>query len=121
MSTSCHPQTDGQSERTIQAIEDMFMVCVMDFKGNWGDHLLWIEVLYNNSYHACIAMLPYEALYGRKYRFLICWEEVGERKVLGPELVQHTKKIIEIIKKRMFKAQSRKQKYADPHRKQVEF
>ena len=99
----------------------MLRTCVLDFKGNWDDHLPLIEFSYNNSYHASIGMPPYEALYGRKCRSPICWEEVGERKVLGPELVQQTKETIELIRKRMSAAQSRQQKYADPHQKPAEF
>ena len=68
MSTAYHPQTDGQSERTIQTLEDMLRVCVVDFKGNWDDYLPLIEFSYNNSYHASIGMPPFEALYGRKCR-----------------------------------------------------
>ncbi|KAL8124244.1 hypothetical protein AgCh_012039 [Apium graveolens] len=56
MSTAYHPQTDGQSERTIQTLEDMLRVCAIDFKGNWNDHLPLIEFAYNNSYHASIGM-----------------------------------------------------------------
>jgi hypothetical protein len=59
----------------------------MDMKWNWDDHLPLIEFSYNNSYHSSIQMAPYEALYGRKCRSPICWEEVGERKLLGFELV----------------------------------
>ena len=88
MSTVYHPQTDGQSERTIQTIEDMLRVCAVDFKGSWDDHLPLVEFSYNNSYHASIGMHLYEALYGRKCRSPVYWEEVGERKMLGPELVQ---------------------------------
>ena len=88
MSTPYHPQTDGYCERTIQTIEDMLMVCVLDFKGNWDDHLPLVEFSYNNCYHASIGMPPYEALYGQKCRSPICWEVVGEKKVLGPDLVQ---------------------------------
>ena len=56
---------DGQSERTIQTIEDMLRVCALDFKGSWDDHLSSVEFSYNNSYHASIGMPPYEALYGK--------------------------------------------------------
>ena len=121
MSTAYHPQTDGQSERTIQTIEDMLRVCALDFKGNWDDHLPLVEFSYNNSYHASIGMPPYEALYGRKCRSPMCWEEVGEQKILGPELVQQTKEKVELIKKRLIPAQDRQRKYADPHRKKIEF
>ena len=63
MSTTYHPQTDGQSERKIKMIEDMLIVRVLDFKGNWDDHLPLIEFSYNNNYHANIGMPSYEALY----------------------------------------------------------
>ena len=121
MSTSYHPQTDGQSERTIQTIEDMLRVCALDFKGNWDEHLPLIEFSYNNSYHASIGMPPYEALYGRKCRSPVCWEEVGERKLLGPDLIQQTKETVELIRTRLVAAQDRQRKYADPNRKHVEF
>uniref|UniRef100_A0A2N9HMK9 Integrase catalytic domain-containing protein n=1 Tax=Fagus sylvatica TaxID=28930 RepID=A0A2N9HMK9_FAGSY len=89
-STAFHPQTDGQSERTIQILEDMLRACVLDFKGSWIDHLTLVEFAYNNSYQASIEMAPYEALYGRRCRSPICWDEVGERKILGPEIVLKT-------------------------------
>jgi transposase InsO family protein len=73
MSTSYHPQTDGQSERTIQTLEDMLRACVLEDGGNWSKHLHLIEFSYNNSYHASIGMTPYEALYGRKCRTPLCW------------------------------------------------
>src|SRR5262249_34900860 len=67
-STAFHPQTDGQSERTIQILEDMLRACVLDFGDRWDNHLPLIEFAYNNSYQATIQMAPYEALYGRKCR-----------------------------------------------------
>ena len=78
MSTAYHPQTDGQSERTIKTLEDMLRVCALDFKGSWDEHLPLIEFSYNDSYHASIDMPPYEALYGRKCRSPLYWDEVGE-------------------------------------------
>ena len=66
----------------------MFRGCVMDFKGSWDDYLPLIEFAYNNSYQSSIGMAPYEALYGRRSRTPLCWSEVGERKLLGPELIQ---------------------------------
>ncbi|KAL0427186.1 UNVERIFIED_CONTAM: Transposon Ty3-I Gag-Pol polyprotein [Sesamum latifolium] len=89
-STAFHPQTDGQSERTIQTLEDMMRACVIEFRGNWDDHLPLIEFAYNNSFHSSIRMAPYEALYGRKYRSSICWDIEGLRQLEGPELVQET-------------------------------
>ena len=86
-STAFHPQTDGQSERTIQTLEDMLRAYVIEFKGSWDTHLALMEFAYNNRYHTSIEMAPFEALYCRKYGTPMCWDEVGERRLVGPELV----------------------------------
>ena len=67
LSTSNHSQTDGQTERTIQTIEDMLRAYIVENGGNWKDYLTLVEFVYNNSYHSSIRMAPYEALYGRKF------------------------------------------------------
>ena len=96
-STAFHPQTDGQTERTIQILEDMLRACVMDFGGFWSKYLPLIEFSYNNSYQSTIGVAPYEMLYGRKCRSPIHWDEMGERKYLGPESVQEAAEDIEKI------------------------
>ncbi|GJT51616.1 reverse transcriptase domain-containing protein [Tanacetum coccineum] len=78
MSTAYHPETDGQSKRTIQTLEDMLRACVIDFRKGWERHLPLVEFSYNNSYHASIKATPFEALYGRKCRSPVCWAEVGD-------------------------------------------
>nr|GEV05920.1 putative reverse transcriptase domain-containing protein [Tanacetum cinerariifolium] len=75
MSTAYHPKTDGQSERTIHTLDDMFRACVMDFGSGWDKHLPLAEFSYNNSYHTSIKAAPFEALYGRKCRSPVCWNE----------------------------------------------
>ena len=120
-STAFHPQTDGQSERTIQTLEDMLRACVIDFKGSWGDYLALIEFAYNNSYQGSIDMAPFEALYGRKCRTPICWTEVGEKQLLGPELVQITTEKIKVVQENLKVAQSRQKSYADNRRRELEF
>ncbi|GKE48642.1 putative reverse transcriptase domain-containing protein [Tanacetum coccineum] len=90
MSTAYHPQTDGQSERTIQTLKDMLRACVIDFGNGWVRHLPLVEFSYNNSYHASIKVAPYKALYGRKCRSPVCWAEVGEAQLTGPEMIQET-------------------------------
>nr|GFA25082.1 putative reverse transcriptase domain-containing protein [Tanacetum cinerariifolium] len=101
MSTAYHPETDGQSERTIQTLEDMLRACAINFRKGWVNHLPLVEFSYNNSYHATIKAAPFEALYGRKCRSPVCWTEVGEAQILGPELIQEaTEKIVQ-IKERM--------------------
>ncbi|GJT03307.1 putative reverse transcriptase domain-containing protein [Tanacetum coccineum] len=121
MSTAYHPQTDGQSERTIQTLEDMLRACVIDFGKGWVNHLPLVEFSYNNSYHASIKAAPFEALYGRKCRSPVCWTEVGEAQILGPELIQETTEKIVQIKQRMQAARDRQKSYADLKRKPMDF
>ncbi|GKB05638.1 putative reverse transcriptase domain-containing protein [Tanacetum coccineum] len=121
MSTAYHPETDGQSERTIQTLEDMLRACVIDFSKGWVKHLPLAEFSYNNSYHASIKAAPYEALYGQKCRSPVCWAEVGEAQLTGPELIQETTEKIVLIKQRMQAAQDRQKSYADRKRKPMEF
>ncbi|GJZ14684.1 putative reverse transcriptase domain-containing protein [Tanacetum coccineum] len=83
MSTAYHPRTDGQSERTIQTLEDMLRACVIDFGNSWVKHLPLVEFSYNNSYHASIKAAPFEVLYGRKCRSPVCWAEVGQVQLTG--------------------------------------
>ena len=120
-STAYHPQTDGQSERTIQTLEDMLRACVLEFGGSWDTHLPLVEFSYNNSYHATIGMAPFEALYGRKCRTPLCWKETGEKMFVGPELIQITHDKIQVIRERMKAAQDRQKSYADRRRRPIEF
>ncbi|GJR48355.1 putative reverse transcriptase domain-containing protein [Tanacetum coccineum] len=121
MSTAYHPQTDGQSERTIQNLEDMLRACVLDFGVSWDVHLSLVEFSYNNSYHSSVRCAPFEALYGRKCRSPIMWAEVGEGELIGPELVQETTEKISQIKDRLKAARDRQKSYADKRRKPLEF
>nr|GFB42737.1 putative reverse transcriptase domain-containing protein [Tanacetum cinerariifolium] len=107
MSTTYHPETDGQSERTIQTLEDMLHACVIDFGKGWVNHLPLFEFSYNNSYHASIKAAPFEALYGRKCRSPVCWNKVGEFHLTGPEIVQETTEKIVQIKQRIQAAHDR--------------
>ncbi|WMV13747.1 hypothetical protein MTR67_007132 [Solanum verrucosum] len=121
LSTTFHPQIDGQVERTIQILEDTLRECVINFKGNWDDHLALIEFAYNNNYHSSIGMTPFEALYGRRYRSSIGWFEVGEVALIGPELVYEATEKVWLIKERLRMAQSRQKSYADVKRRDLEF
>nr|GFB09843.1 putative reverse transcriptase domain-containing protein [Tanacetum cinerariifolium] len=80
-----HPETDGQSERTIQTLEDMLRACVLNFGKGWDKHLPLVEFSYNNSYHTRIKAALFEALYGRKCRSSICWVEVEDTQLTGPK------------------------------------
>ena len=92
LSTACHPLTNGQTERTIQTLEDMLRAYVMDKQGSWDRYLTLIEFTNNNSYHACIGMAPYEVPYGRKCQSPLCWYGPGEQSLLGLDLVRQTTK-----------------------------
>ena len=99
----------------------MLRACVFYFQKSWNVYLPLVEFSYNNSYHSSIGMAPYEALYGRKCRLPFHWDELGERKYLGPDLVQKTSEAIEKIRQRLLTAQSRQKSYADPRYRDVEF
>ncbi|GKD51592.1 reverse transcriptase domain-containing protein, partial [Tanacetum coccineum] len=98
MSTAYHPKIDGQSERTIQTLEDMLRACVIDFGSSWDRHLPLVKFSYNNSYHASIKAAPFEALYGRKCRSPVCWSEVGDSQLTSPEMIRETTEEIVQIK-----------------------
>jgi len=87
--TSYHQETDGQSKRIIQILEDMLRACMIEFKKLWGNHLHLPKFSYNNSYQASIKMPPLEALYDRKCRSSLCWDEVNERRHLGSKVIVH--------------------------------
>ncbi|KAI3808860.1 hypothetical protein L1987_24823 [Smallanthus sonchifolius] len=121
MSTAYHPQTDGQSERTIQTLEDMLRACAINFRGNWDTHLPLAGFSYNNSYHTSIKTAPFEALYGRKCRSPLCWAEVGYKHLIGPEDIQETTDKIFKIKDRLKAARDKQKSYADNRRRPLEF
>ncbi|GJV57531.1 putative reverse transcriptase domain-containing protein [Tanacetum coccineum] len=121
MSMAYHPETDGQSERTIQTLKDMLRACVIDFGNGWEGYLPLIEFSYNNSYHASIKAAPFEALYGRKCRSPICLAEVRDARLTGPELIHETTEKIVQIKHRILVARDRQKSYDDVRRKPLEF
>ena len=88
-------------------LEDMLRACVLDNHGSWEEHFPLVEFAYNNSYQESIQMAPYEALYGRPCRSLICWTEVGESSITSPDLIRDTSKKVSLIRKRLLTAQSR--------------
>ncbi|GKE55700.1 hypothetical protein Tco_1494885 [Tanacetum coccineum] len=121
LSTAYHPQTDGQSERTIQTLEDMLRACVIDFGNGWDRHLHFLEFSYNNSYHMSIKATLFEALYGRKCRSPVCWAEVEEAQLTGLEIIHDTTKKIFKIRDRMQATRDRQKSYADKRRRPLEF
>jgi hypothetical protein len=121
LSIAFHPQTDGQSERTIQILEDMLRACVLDLRGSWDQYLPLMEFAYNNSYQSSIQMAPFEALYGRRCKSPIGWFEAGESKLEGPNMIQDAIEKVKVIQDRLVTAQSRQKSYADKRRRPLEF
>ncbi|GJT49485.1 putative reverse transcriptase domain-containing protein [Tanacetum coccineum] len=106
---------------TIWTLKDMLRACVIDFGGNWDVHLPLAEFSYNNSYHSSIRCAPFKALYGRKCRSPVLWEEIGESSLIGPELVQETTDKVVLINEKLKVARDRQKSYADNRRKPLEF
>ena len=121
MSYAYHPQTDGQTERTIQSLDDLLRACVLEQGVSWVECLPLIEFTYNNSFHSSIGMSPFEALYRRRCRTSLCWYESGESVLLGPEVVQETTEKVKMIQDKMRASQSRQKSYHDNRRKDIEF
>src|SRR4051812_34497614 len=120
-STAFHPQTDGQTERVKQILEDMLRACALDYGSSWDDNLPYAEFSYNNSYQASLQMAPFELLYGRKCRTPLMWDEVGERQFFGPDLIREAEEKVKLIRDRLKIAQSRQKSYADAKRKEVTY
>nr|GFA53753.1 reverse transcriptase domain-containing protein [Tanacetum cinerariifolium] len=123
MSTTYHPETDGQSERTIQTLEDMLRACVIDFGKGWEKHLPLVEFSYNNSYHANIKAAPFETLYGRKFRSPVQITGLLGRDVQlkGPKIIHETTEKIVQIRQCLQAARDQQQSYANIRRKALEF
>ncbi|GJX46018.1 putative reverse transcriptase domain-containing protein, partial [Tanacetum coccineum] len=121
MSTAYHPQTDGQSKRTIQTLKDMLRACAIDFGKGWVNHLPLVEFSYNNSYHASIKAHHSKALMVEKCRSTCLLEPEVRSSILGPELIQETTEKIIQIKQRMQATRDRQKSYADLKRKLMDF
>jgi hypothetical protein len=120
-SSAYHPQTDGQTERTNQVLEDMLRACTLKYKQSWDKSLPYAEFSYNNSYQASLKMSPYEALYGRKCRTPLYWNETGESQVFGPEILRRAEEQVQAIRENLKAAQSRQKSYADNRRRGLTF
>nr|AAQ56531.1 putative polyprotein [Oryza sativa Japonica Group] len=113
--------TDGQTERVNQILEDMLRACALDFGGSWDKNLPYAEFSYNNSYQASLQMAPYEALYGRKCRTPLLWDQTGERQVFGTDILREAEEKVKIIQERLRVAQSHHKSYADNRCRDLSF
>jgi hypothetical protein len=112
-SSAYHPQTDGQTKRTNQILEDMLRAYALKYGKSWDKSLAYTKFSYNNSYQASIEMAPYEALYGRQCRTLLFWSQTGESQVFGPKVLKDAEKQVQMVHESLKVAQSRQKSYAD--------
>lgn len=105
----------------IQILEDMIRACVIDFGDGWERYVPLMEFAYNNNYQASIQMAPYEALYGQRCRTPVCWTELSEPKLEGPDLVRDAEEKVRIIRDRLRVASDRQRSYADLKRREIEY
>jgi len=120
-SSAYHPQTDGQTERTNQILEDMLRACALKHGRSWDKSLPYAEFSYNNSYQASLKMAPFEALYGRKCRTPLYWSQTGESQLFGTDIIKEAERQVQIIRENLRTAQSRQKSYADKKRRDVTF
>jgi hypothetical protein len=120
-STAYHPQTEGQTERVNQILEDMLRTCVLSYGAKWEDCLPFAEFYCNNSYQTSLQMAPFEALYGRKCRTPLNWSETGESQVFGPDIIREAEEQVQLICNRLKAAQSRQKSYIDSRRRPISF
>jgi hypothetical protein len=120
-SSSYHPQTNGQTERVNQIVEDMLRACVIHFDKSWDKYLALADFAYNNSYQASLKMAPFEALYGRRCRTPLNWSQAGEGTLFGPKLVQEAEEKVNVIRENLRAAQMRQKSYHDKAKAPREF
>jgi hypothetical protein len=120
-SSAYHLQTDGQTERVNQILEDMLQVCVMEYPRSWDKNLSWAEFSYNNSYQGSLKMTPFEVLYGHLCRTPLNWIEPVENMIFGPDLVEEAEMTVRHIQDNLRVTKSREESYANKRHRPLEF
>jgi hypothetical protein len=116
-----HPQTDGQTERVNQILQDMLRACALKDKKSWDKCLPYAEFSYNNSYQKSLKMSPFKVLYGRKCQTPLFWNEPGENQVFGPEILRDVERQVQVIRENLLLPQSRQKSYTDHRRRNLSF
>jgi hypothetical protein len=120
-SSAYHPQTDGQTERVNQVLEDMLRACTLKDNQSWDKCLPYVEFSYNNSYQESIKMAPFKFLYGRKCKTRLFWNEPGENQIFRPDILQEAERLIQIVRENLKLGQSRQKCFADNRRRELRF
>jgi hypothetical protein len=120
-SSTYHPQTDGQTERMNQILEDMLRACALQYGRSWDKSLSYAEFSYNNSYQESLKMAPFEMLYGRRCQTPLSWNETGEQKVFGPDILEEAEKQVRMVKENLRVTQLSQKSYANHRRRELSF
>jgi hypothetical protein len=120
-SSAYHPQTNGQTGRVNQILEDMLRACALQYGRSWDMSLSYAEFAYNNSYQETLKMAPFEMLYGRRCQTSLFWSETREQKVFGPDIFQEFEKQVRMVRENLQVAQSRQKNYTDHRRRELSF
>jgi hypothetical protein len=120
-SSAYHPQTDGQTKRVNQILEDILRAYALQYGRSWDKSLPYAEFPYNNNYQESLKMAPFEMLYGRRCRTPLFWSEAGERKVFGPDILQEAEKQVHMVRENLRVAQSTQKSYVDHRRRELSF
>jgi hypothetical protein len=120
-SSAYHPQIDGQTERVNQILEDMLRACALQYGRSWDKSLSYAKFSYNNSYQESLKMAPFKMLYGRMCQTPLFWNEMGERRVFGPDILEEAEKQVRTVWENLRVTQSRQKSYADHRRRELSF
>jgi hypothetical protein len=120
-SSAYHPQTDGQTERVNQILEDMLRACVMEYPGSWDKNLPWAKFSHNNNYQESLKMAPFKALYGWQCCTPLNWIEPGEKAIFGPDIVVEAEAMVHRIQENLKAAKLREESYANKRRRPLQF
>jgi transposase InsO family protein len=120
-SSAYHPQTDGQTERVNQILEDMLRACALQYRRSWDKSLPYAEFSYNNSYQESLKMVPFNMLYGRRCQTPLFWNETGEQKVFGPNILEEAEKQVRMVRENLHVTQLRQKSYTDHRRRELSF
>nr|GFD31903.1 putative nucleotidyltransferase, ribonuclease H [Tanacetum cinerariifolium] len=110
-----------RKDYSISRLAEIFQQEIVRLHGNWDDYICLVEFAYNNSWHASIKCAPFKMLYGRKCCAPICWDQVRERVIEGPEMIEVTNAKVAVSKEKLKEARARQKSYADKHRRSLEF
>jgi hypothetical protein len=99
----------------------MLRACALQYERSWDKSLSYVEFSYNNSYQKSLKLAPFEMLYGRRCQTPLFWNEIGERNIIGPDILQEAVKQVRMVRENMWVAQSRQKSYTNHRSRELSF